>query len=354
MAPASRQDWEAAYAAVEQAFDAFKGKASPSAEEVEAFRVETVGRSGRLTELLKQLKDLSIEDRRVVGPKAQTLRGEIEAEIGRRAAAFERAKISAELEKNALDVTLPPFVPPRGRRHPLTQTMDEMARILQLMGFSWADGPLIEDDFHNFTALNIPEHHPARDMQDTFYLQDLPLLPRTHTSGVQIRALESQRPPVRVIAPGRVFRHEAVDATHSAVFHQVEGLYVDKGVTFADLKGTLQAFLQQLLGPKTKTLFRPTYFPFVEPGADVYATCLFCSGAGCAICKQTGWIELLGAGVVHPNVLKAVKLDPNEWSGFAFGIGVERIAMLRLGITDIRQFYENDLRFLRQFDESLV
>jgi phenylalanyl-tRNA synthetase alpha chain len=354
MAPVDPKVWQ-------KSFDKLKAEladkpASALADEasLEDFRVKTLGRSGSVTELLKQLKDLSLDDRKRLGPLAQTLKSELEEQISSRKGALSSAADEKLASESDLDLTLPPFRPHGGRTHPLTQTLQEMTRILGLMGFSWAEGPLVEDDHHNFTALNIPEHHSARDMHDTFYLDGLPLLMRTHTSGVQIRAMESQRPPLRIIAPGRVFRHEAVDATHSAVFHQVEGLYVDKNVTFADLKGTLQLFLQKLLGPKTKTLFRPTYFPFTEPSADVYATCLFCSGSGCAVCKQTGWIELLGAGIVHPNVFSAVGYDPEAWSGFAFGVGVERIAMLRLGVRDIRAFYENDSRFLKQFDESLV
>jgi phenylalanyl-tRNA synthetase alpha chain len=229
-----------------------------------------------------------------------------------------------------------------------------MAGILSLMGFSWAEGPLAETDHYNFGALNMPADHPARDMQDTFYLQDVPLLMRTHTSPVQIRAMETQRPPLKVICPGRVFRHEAVDASHSAVFHQVEGLAVDKGITFADLKGTLQAFMQKLLGPSTRLRFKPSFFPFTEPSAEVAVQCWVCGGSGCGLCKRTGWIEMLGAGLVHPKVLAGVGYCAEVWSGFAFGIGVEMIAMLRLRITDIRAFYENDVRFLKQFDENLV
>ena len=232
--------------------------------------------------------------------------------------------------------------------------MEEMAGILRLLGFSWAEGPLVETDDNNFTALNIPAHHPARDLLDTFYIEGSPLLLRTHTSPVQIRALRGAKPPLRVIAPGRVFRHEAVDATHSAVFHQVEGLAVDRNLSFADLKGTLQIFLKRLFGPRTTVRLRPSYFPFTEPSAEVDVGCLFCGGSGCAICKQSGFIELLGAGVVHPKVLAAVDLNPEEWSGFAFGVGVERVAMLKYGVKDIRAFYENDQRFLSQFNENLA
>ncbi len=321
---------------------------------LEEFRVRILGRKGWLTELLKELKDFSIEERRELGPKAQDLKSRIDSEVSQRQKQLEAQADQAQTTASGLDLTLPAFRPPRGRLHPLTATIDEIAGIFLQMGFSWAEGPLVETDYHNFTALNIPEYHPARDLQDTFYVEGLPLLLRTQTSPVQIRTMESQRPPLRIICPGRVFRHEAVDATHSAVFHQVEGLCVDKGISFADLKGTISLFLQKLFGAKTRTLFRPTYFPFTEPSADVYVSCVFCEGKGCPVCKRTGWIELLGCGLVHPKVLRNVSCDPESWSGFAFGIGVERVAMLRLGVSDIRSFYENDVRFLRQFDENLV
>ncbi len=321
---------------------------------LEAFRVQSLGRKGEVTELLKSLKELSLEDRRAVGPRVQALKTKFEDSIARRRAELETAADAASLQNIDLDLSLPASAPPRGRLHPLTQTLQEISRILSLMGFSWAEGPLVETERHNFEALNIPEHHAARDLQDTFYLQDIPLLLRTHTSPVQIRTMESQQPPLRVICPGRVFRHEAVDATHSAVFHQIEGLAVDKGISFADLKGTLETFLKKVFGPRTKTRFLPSYYPFTEPSADVYASCIFCSGSGCPICKQSGWIEIMGAGMVHPNVFKAVGYDPELWSGFAFGMGVERIAILRLGVPDMRLFFSNDLRFLKQFDENLV
>jgi len=325
-----------------------------TAAELESVRVDALGRKSGLTELLKGLKDLSLEDKRELAPKIQALKAEFEALISRRRAGLESAADEASLQSLDLDLTLPAIAPPRGRLHPLTQTLQEMARILSLMGFSWAEGPHVETERHNFEALNIPEHHAARDLQDTFYLQDVPLLLRTHTSPVQIRTMESVQPPLRVICPGRVFRHEAVDAAHSAVFHQIEGLAVDKGISFADLKGTLRTFLQSLFGSSTKTRFRPSYFPFTEPSAEVDVRCLVCGGSGCPACKRSGWIEIMGAGMVHPNVFRAVGYDARQWSGFAFGMGVERVAMLRLGVPDMRLFYENDLRFLRQFDESLL
>jgi len=349
----TRADWEKSYVSAESALrDA--GVENADLLKLEEVRVRFMGRKGALTELLKSLKDLSIEDKRELGPKAQSLKSSFDALIDARKAALEDAGDAAALEKDAIDLTLPSIRPPKGRLHPLTTTLHEIARIFQLMGYSWAEGPHVEDERHNFTALNIPENHPARDSQDTFYLQDLPLLLRTHTSPVQVRTMESQRPPLRVVCPGRVFRHEQLDATHSAVFGQVEGLVIDENIGLADLKGHLQTFLQKLLGASTKTRFRPSYFPFTEPSTEVDVKCFFCPGTGCPACKHTGWIEILGAGVVNPAVLKAVGYDEKKWSGFAFGIGVERVAMLLHGVRDLRHFYTNDLRFLKQFDESLL
>lgn len=349
----TRADWEKSYVSAESALrDA--GVENADLQTLEEVRVRFMGRKGALTELLKSLKDLPIEDKRELGPKAQGLKASFDALIDARKAALEDAGDAAALEKDAIDLTLPAIRPPKGRLHPLTTTLHEIARIFQLMGYSWAEGPHVEDERHNFTALNIPENHPARDSQDTFYLQDLPLLLRTHTSPVQVRTMESQRPPLRVVCPGRVFRHEQLDATHSAVFGQVEGLVIDENIGLADLKGHLQTFLQKLLGASTKTRFRPSYFPFTEPSTEVDVKCFFCPGTGCPACKHTGWIEILGAGVVNPAVLKAVGYDEKRWSGFAFGIGVERVAMLLHGVRDLRHFYTNDLRFLKQFDESLL
>lgn len=352
-AASARKAWESAYARLLDSLKATDPSQAKTLAELEELRVRILGRNGSLTGLLKSLADLPLEDRRELGPKAQSKKNELEALFASAKADLE-ARLDEKILSAGLDLSRPAFLPARGRLHPLTQMLEEITGILSLMGFSWAEGPLVEDDRHNFSALNIPEHHPARDMHDTFYLRDAPLLMRTHTSTVQIRTMESARPPLRIMSPGRVFRHEQVDATHSSVFHQVEGLYVDKGVTFADLKGTITLFLQKLFGPKTKTLFRPTYFPFTEPSADVFATCVFCEGSGCPVCKRTGFVELLGSGLVHPKVLEGVGYDPETWSGFAFGMGVERIAMLKLGVQDIRAFYENDLRFLSQFDETLV
>ena len=348
----TRKGWESSYEQIEAALQESDPLRAPSLSRLEEIRLHFLGRKGHLTELLKNLKALSLPDRRELGPKAQELKNCLEEKISSRKAALEQACDQANAQ--SIDLTLPAFVPTRGRLHPLTRTLQEMGKILSLMGFSWSEGPLVENDYYNFSALNIPKHHPARDMLDTFYLEELPLLMRTHTSPVQIRAMKSSLPPLRLICPGRVFRHEAVDATHSAVFHQIEGLAVDKNISFADLKNTLEIFMKELLGPKTNIRFRPSFFPFTEPSTEVDVQCFFCLSKGCNICKQSGWIEMLGAGIVHPNVFKAVGYDPEIWSGFAFGIGVERIAMLRLGVKDIRAFYENDARFLSQFDENII
>lgn len=349
----TRADWEKSYARVEAALQGAAEKAA-DLQALEEVRVRFLGRKGELTELLKALKDLPLEDKKVLGPMGNSLKESFDAAVSARKASLEDAGDAAALAKDAIDLTLPGVRPAKGRLHPLTTTLHEMARIFSLLGYSWAEGPFIEDDRHNFTALNIPADHPARDSQDTFYLQGIPWLLRTHTSTVQIRTMESMRPPVRVVCPGRVFRHEQLDATHSAVFHQVEGLVVDEGIGFADLKGHLQTFLEKLLGSSTRTRFRPSFFPFTEPSTEVDVKCLFCPGTGCPACKHTGWMEILGAGIVHPSVLKAVGYDPEKWSGFAFGIGVERVAMLLHGVRDLRDFYSNDLRFLRQSDESLA
>jgi phenylalanyl-tRNA synthetase alpha chain len=354
MPTTNRAAWEQAYTRVESALraaDAAKIADLPKLEEV---RVRFLGRKGELTELLKSLKDLSLDDKRDLGPKAQALKTAFEAALDASKNRLEEAGDAEALKKDAIDLSLPSIRAPRGRLHPLTTTLHRMADVFQRMGYSWAEGPFVEDERHNFSALNIPDDHPARDSHDTFYLTGLSRLLRTHTSTVQIRAMEAQKPPIRIVCPGRVFRHEQIDATHSAIFHQVEGLVVDEGVGFADLKGHLQTFLETLLGAGTKTRFRPSYFPFTEPSTEVDARCFFCPGTGCPACKHTGWIELLGAGVVNPKVLANVGWDPEKWSGFAFGIGVERVAMLMHGVKDLRDFYTNDLRFLKQFDEDLV
>jgi phenylalanyl-tRNA synthetase alpha chain len=349
----TRSDWEKSYVRAEAALGKAGVETIADLPKLEEVRVHFLGRKGELTELLKSLKDLSLDDKKELGPKAQALKTKLDEALAARKAALEDAGDAAALTKDAIDLTLPSIRPAKGRLHPLTTTLHEIARIFQLMGYSWAEGPFVEDEKHNFSALNIPDDHPARDSHDTFYLQGLPFLLRTHTSTVQIRTMETQRPPLRVVCPGRVFRHEQIDATHSAVFHQVEGLVVDENIGFADLKGHLQTFLQKLLGSQTKTRFRPSYFPFTEPSTEVDVKCFFCPGTGCPSCKHTGWIEILGAGVVNPAVFKAIGYDEKKWSGFAFGIGVERVAMLLHGVRDLRDFYTNDVRFLKQFDESL-
>ncbi|MBI5247263.1 MAG: phenylalanine--tRNA ligase subunit alpha [Elusimicrobia bacterium] len=350
----TRADWEKSYARTESALRSAGVEKTADLPTLEEVRVRFLGRKSELTELLKSLKDLSIEDKRDLGPKAQGLKASFEAALEARKSVLEESGDAAALAADAIDLSLPAIRPPKGRLHPLTTTLHEIARIFQLMGYSWAEGPFVEDEKHNFSALNIPDDHPARDSHDTFYLQGLPYLLRTHTSTVQIRTMETQRPPLRVVCPGRVFRHEQIDATHSAVFHQVEGLVVDENIGLADLKGHLQTFLQKLLGASTKTRFRPSYFPFTEPSTEVDVKCFFCPGTGCPSCKHTGWIEILGAGVVNPVVFKAIGYDEKKWSGFAFGIGVERVAMLLHGVRDLRDFYTNDIRFLKQFDESLT
>ncbi|MFH1619034.1 MAG: phenylalanine--tRNA ligase subunit alpha [bacterium] len=342
---------------------------SASLEELDSIKVQCLGRKGALTELLKLLKDFTIEERRELGPAGNSLKEELTSLIDKKHAELSRLSIDAELCGVRLDLTLPASPLPEGRLHPLTLTMQRMTQVLSGLGFIRAEGPLIETEYHNFEALNIPADHPSRDMHDTFYLKagdsgGKPLLLRTHTSPVQIRRMEKTSPPLRIMAPGRVFRHEAVDAGHSAVFHQLEGFYVNRLVSMADLKGTLLNFMRGLFGPEAAVRFRPSYFPFVEPGAEVDLRCVFCRGcpasrqtpspcrgsaSKCPVCKGTGWLEMLGAGIIHPNVLKTVGYDPGLWSGFAFGVGVERVAMLLYGISDIRTFYENDLRVLEQF-----
>ena len=328
-----------------RAFDAAKDGGA-----LEEARVRHLGRKSELTGILRGLKDLSPEERSAVGARANRLRENLE---GRYEEARSRLTTSgaAPTGVSALqDLTLPGRAIPRGHEHLISQVMREVREIFHGMGFSLAEGPDVEDDWHNFGALNIPKGHPARAATDTFYLRPDVLL-RAHTSSVQIRVMERQQPPVRIVCPGRVYRNEAVDATHHFEFHQVEGLYVDENVTLADLKGTLDRFLKSFFGPETEMRFSPSYFPFVEPGAQVEIRCFFCGGKGCSVCGPLsgGWLEVLGAGMVHPNVFRAVRYDPERWTGFAFGAGIERLVMLRHGVPDIRLFYENDVRFLHQF-----
>lgn len=318
-------------------------------EELEAVRVRYLGRKGELTQILRQMASLSPEERPVVGQRANEVKDRIETAISGRAAVLRAEILAAGLRAQKIDVTLPGRPVMLGRRHPLSTVRQEIETIFLGMGFSIAEGPEVELDFYNFEALNIPKDHPARDMQDTFFITE-DLLLRTHTSPVQVRTLERLAPrlPVKIIAPGKVYRRDD-DATHSPMFSQVEGLAVDKGIRFSDLKGILLAFAREMFGPQTRMRLRPSYFPFTEPSAEIDISCVMCGGEGCRTCKDTGWLEILGAGMVHPRVLAVSGYDPEECKGFAFGMGIERVAMLKYGIGDLRLFYENDLRFLEQF-----
>ena len=318
-----------------------------SSSELEGVRVKYLGRSGALTQILKSLGTLPAEERPQVGAAANETKRTLEALLDVRLAEMLESERRRHRERTRPDLTLPGRRPRRGALHPLTRVRDEIVAVFMGLGFSVAEGPQIETDFYNFEAWNIPRDHPARDMQDTFYLSPETLL-RTHTSPVQIRTMRAQPPPVRIIVPGVVYRRDA-DITHSPMFHQVEGLAVDANVTMADLKGTLELFARELFGARSKIRFRPSFFPFTEPSAEVDVVCFLCGGDGCRVCKQTGWLEILGSGMVHPQVLRNVGYDPEAVTGWAFGMGIERIAMLKYGVDDIRLFFENDLRFLGQF-----
>jgi phenylalanyl-tRNA synthetase alpha chain len=310
-------------------------------------RVRVLGKSGVITEQLKALGKLSAVDRPAAGERINEAKAKLTSAIEARRAQLERAKVEAQLTAGRLDVTLPGRGQSLGGLHPVTKVRLRMETLFRQAGFSVAQGPEIEDDFHNFGAINFPPDHPARAMQDTFFFGDGRLL-RTHTSPVQIRAMRASPPPLRIIAPGRVYRHD-YDLTHSPMFHQVEGLVVDENISLANLKAALHAFMERFFERDLRIRFRPSYFPFVEPGAELDIECVLCAGNGCRVCKQTGWLEVLGCGVVHPNVLEAVGLDSERWTGYAFGMGIERMAMLRYGVNDLRLFFENDLRFLQQF-----
>ena len=319
-----------------------------SPEAVEEIRVRVLGKKGRLTEILRSMGGLEPEERKAVGKKANEVRGEIESLLEKRRTQLNELKKQEQLAAEVIDVTEPGRMRRLGVKHPITQTIDEMTKVFMNMGFEVVEGPEVETVFMNFDALNAGPNHPSRDLTDTFYITDKTLL-RTQTSPVQVRTLLSKEPPMRVISPGRVLRCDTPDATHSPVFHQVEGLVVGEGITMADLKGTLSEFARQMFGSETKTKFRPHHFPFTEPSAEVDVSCFKCGGRGCKVCKGSGWIEILGCGMVHPNVLKVGGVDTEKYTGFAFGIGVERIAMLKYEVDDIRLFYENDERFLKQF-----
>lgn len=311
-------------------------------------RIAFLGKKGELTAVLKGMKDVLPEERPAVGQLVNDTRESIERLIEETKAKLEAAERELKLQQEVIDVTLPAKKNRVGHRHPNTIALEEVERIFVGMGYEVVEGPEVEYDYYNFEALNIPANHPAKDEQDTFYINDKILL-RTQTSPVQVREMEKGKLPIRMIAPGRVFRSDEVDATHSPSFHQVEGLVVDKHITFADLKGTLAEFARQLFGEETKVKFRPHHFPFTEPSAEVDVTCFKCGGKGCRFCKGSGWIEILGCGMVHPKVLKMSGIDPEEYSGFAFGVGLERIALLKYEIDDMRLLYENDDRFLKQF-----
>jgi len=318
-----------------------------TAEELNQLRIEMLGRKGKLTHLLRSVRELPPEERRQTGEQANTVKQELEAKIEELLVRLHDEATQRALAQEQVDITLPGTPLPRGRLHPITQVMEQVVAIFTRMGFQVAEGPQVELDYYNFEALNIPRDHPARDMHDTFYFSDEVLL-RTHTSPVQIRVMERSQPPIQIIAPGAVYRRDS-DISHTPLFHQVEGLMVDVGISFAHLKGVLNFFVHEMFGQGTQVRFRPSFFPFTEPSAEVDIGCVICQGKGCRVCKGSGWLEILGAGMVDPEVFRVVGYDPEEVTGFAFGMGIERIAMLKYGINDIRLFFTNDLRFLRQF-----
>jgi phenylalanyl-tRNA synthetase alpha chain len=331
--------------------------AARSTEAVEAARVAYLGKKGELSAILGGMGKLAAAERKALGEASNAVKAELEALLAAAQARVEALRLEAELKGPRVDVTLPGRGRPPGHRHPVSQTLEDLVSIFARLGFTVEEGPEIELDWYNFEALNVAPDHPARDMQDTFYIdaaslpegsRAAPVVLRTHTSPVQIRTMLAQRPPLRAIMPGRVYRKDS-DLTHTPMFHQIEGLMVDSKVSFAELKGTLAAFARAFFGPRAKTRFRPSFFPFTEPSAEVDISCVFCAGAGCRVCKQTGWLEVLGSGMVHPNVFRHAGYDPGQVTGFAFGMGVERLAMLRHGIDDLRTMFENDARFVSQF-----
>ncbi len=323
-------------------------EAADSLDRLNEIRVAYLGKKGELTSVLKSMKNVAPEERPKVGQMVNEARELIEAKLEETKAGLARKAREEQMKKEVIDVTLPAKKVRMGHSHPNAIALSEVERIFVGMGYEVVEGPEVEYDRYNFEKLNIPKGHPARDEQDTFYINDSIVL-RSQTSPVQVRTMETKKPPIRIIAPGRVFRSDAVDATHSPSFHQIEGLVIDKNITFADLKGTLAEFARELFGPETKVKFRPHHFPFTEPSAEVDVTCFKCGGKGCRFCKGSGWIEILGCGMVHPRVLEMCDIDPEEYSGFAFGVGLERIALLKYEIDDMRLLYENDTRFLKQF-----
>ena len=331
---------------IEEAVSRIKGCAELNA--LNDIRVEFLGKKGRVTSMMKEMKNLAPEEKPAFGQKVNDVREKVEHALADAKEKLEQAALEKKLKDEAIDVTLPSKKPSFGHEHPCQLALTELERIFTGMGYEVIEGPEVEWQEYNFTKLNIPEGHPARDEQDTFYINDQILL-RSQTSPVQARVMEKGKLPIRMIAPGRVFRSDSIDATHSPSFHQIEGLVVDRHITMTDLKGTLTQFAKELFGEDTKTRFRPHHFPFTEPSAEVDVSCYKCGGKGCRFCKGEGWIEILGCGMVHPNVLKMCGIDPEEYTGFAFGVGLERIALLKYEIDDMRLLYENDLRFLSQF-----
>ncbi|MGG7077721.1 phenylalanine--tRNA ligase subunit alpha [Clostridium sardiniense] len=319
-----------------------------TSSEIEEIRVKYLGKKGELTTILRGMKDVSKEERPLVGKMVNEVKAALEGEVENISKEIKNKEKNEKLANEVIDISLPGKKNRLGKRHPLDLTLESMKDIFVSMGFTIEEGPEIELDKYNFEALNIPKDHPARSEQDTFYINNNLVL-RTQTSPVQVRTMENQNPPIKMISPGKVYRSDDVDATHSPIFYQMEGLVIDKGVTFADLKGTLELFAKKMFGNKVKTKFRPHHFPFTEPSAEMDATCFVCGGKGCKVCKGSGWIEILGCGMVHPQVLRNCNIDPEEYSGFAFGFGVDRMVMLKYGIDDIRLLYESDMRFLDQF-----
>lgn len=323
-------------------------KEAASKVELENIRIKYLGKKGELTQILRGMGALSQEERPLIGKVVNEVKETLETFIEEASENIKNKEKEIKLKKEVIDISMPGRKQELGKRHPLVQTLEGIQDIFLSMGFSVIEGPEVELDYYNFEALNIPKNHPARGEQDTFYINDNIVL-RTQTSPLQIRAMEKQKPPIKVIAPGKVYRSDAVDASHSPIFYQMEGLVVDKGITFADLKGTLDLFAKKMFGEKVVTKFRPHHFPFTEPSAEMDATCFLCGGEGCKLCKGSGWIEILGCGMVHPQVLRNCGIDPDVYSGFAFGLGIDRMVMLKYGIEDIRLLYESDVRFLKQF-----
>ena len=325
--------------------EAFKPQA---AAEVEEFRVRMLGRKGEMNDVFEEFKKVAPELKKELGQKINALKTRINDKIAEMKSALENTETDSDA---AIDMTRPGSNDPIGSRHPISLVRNEIVDIFARLGYTVAEGPEIEDDWHVFSALNFPPEHPARDMQDTFFIRKNPdILLRTHTSSIQVRTMERQKPPIRVVCPGRVFRNEAISYRAHCIFHQVEGLYIDENVSFADLKQSILYFAKEMFGEKAQIRMRPSYFPFTEPSAEVDVSCNLCGGKGCNVCKHPGWLEIMGCGMVDPNVLEASGIDPQRYSGFAFGMGVERIAMLKYGVKDLRLYFENDARFLRQFD----